>query len=385
MNYIAKTFQGLEEILAKELTDLGAQNVQAGNRVVFFEGDQKVLYRSNLECYTALRILQPIREFSATTEEQLYEGIGEVRWSDHFREDQTFAIDSVCYSDYFQHSRYVTQKSKDAIVDQFREDFGIRPDVDVKNPWVRVHVHIQGTQVSVSLETSGESLHRRGYRLKGRMAPINEVLAAGMVLLSNWDGNTPLVDLTCGSGTICIEAAKIAQGIPSLSKTRTFGFQRFTDFDADLWDEIRTAAHKPKSDCPSIIGCDIDPQTIDAAKRNARNAQLPNNVKFVKRRFQDFVPTEGPGVIICNPPYDERLQHQDIFELYKELGDCFKKNFQGWTAWVISSNIKALKRVGLKASRRIPLFNGPLECRLYKFEMYAGSRRTKHQEDKTIS
>ena len=377
MKLIAKTVHGLEEVLAEELAVCGARNIEPGRRVVSFSGDKEVLYRANLECRCAIRILLPIHHFRANNENGLYRGIQEVDWSKYLSPRDTLAVDAVCSSDLFTHSKYVSLKTKDAIVDQIRDATGHRPDVNVREPTYRVHIHINHNEVSVSLDSSGQALFKRGFRTQAGDAPINEVLAAGLIRLSKWDMKTPLLDITCGSGTICIEAARMALNLPAHLPSRVFGFEQWRDFDQALWEGLKKDAYQAKGKCPPITGLDISKRAISVARGNASNAEVDSRIQFVEQDFFEYLPSGEPGFIISNPPYDERMQIKDINAFYAEIGDSFKKNFRGWEAWMISSNIPALKMLGLKPSRKIPLFNGPLECRLYRFEMYAGSKKGK--------
>jgi len=303
--------------------------------------------------------------------------VQDVDWSQYLSARDTLAVDAVTNSDFFNHSKYVALKTKDAIVDQIRDATGHRPNVDVRQPTYRIHVHIQHNEGSISLDSSGQALFKRGFRTQAGNAPINEVLAAGLIKLSKWDMKLPLLDITCGSGTICIEAARMAMGLPAHMPSREFGFQTWRDFDQALWISIKQEAYQAKNTCPPIMGIDISKRAISVANGNARNAEVDTRIKFVEQDFLQFLPSGEPGFIISNPPYDERLQIKDINSFYSAIGDSFKQNFRGWQAWIISSNIPALKRIGLRPSRKIPLFNGPLECRLYKFEMYAGSKKAK--------
>lgn len=378
---IAKTFFGFEEILAKELQQLGAQEVTIGTRAVSFKGDKGFMYKANLSLRTALKILKPIYHFRAFNEQSLYKGIQGVDWSKYLNANQTFVIDTTIHSDNFKHSQFVSQKAKDAIVDQFREKFGQRPSVDKDFPDLRINIHIDRDQCSVSLDTSGASLHHRGYRTATNIAPINEVLAAGMLLLSGWDGSSHFLDPMCGSGTILIEAGMIACNIPANINRKEFAFEKWNDWDNDLFDQIIDSLMKRTKEFHySIIGYDKAPSAVNKAKDNIINANLEDYIKVSQANFfETKKETVGPLHMVFNPPYGERLDI-DLERFYRELGDTLKNNYPNTNAWFITANLEALKFVGLRPSRKIKLFNGSLEARLVKYEMYEGSKRTKFQQ-----
>lgn len=378
---IAKTLFGFEEILAKELQQLGAQNVEIGTRMVSFVGDKGFMYKANLALRTALKILKPIYNFRAFNEASLYKGIQGIDWSKYMNSNQTFVIDTTVHSDNFKHSQFVAQKCKDAIVDQFKEKFGSRPSIDKDYPDLRINIHIDRDQCSVSLDSSGSSLHQRGYKTATNIAPINEVLAAGMLLLSGWDGSCDFMDPMCGSGTILAEAAMIACNIPPNINRKEFAFEKWNDWDNDLFDQIMDSLMKKVKEFHyTITGYDKAPSAVMKAKDNIRNANLDEYVKISERNFFDTEKeNQGPLHMVFNPPYGERLDiHLERF--YREIGDTLKQSYSNTNAWFITANLEALKYVGLKPSRKIKLFNGKLEARLVKYEMYAGSKRTKFQE-----
>ena len=378
---IAKTFFGFEEILAKEIQLLGAQEVEIGTRAVSFKGDKGFMYKANLSLRTALKILKPIYFFKATNDQNLYKGIQGIDWSKYIGENQTFVIDTTIHSDNFKHSQFVSQKAKDAIVDQFREKTGQRPSIDKDFPDLRINIHIDRDQVSVALDTSGASLHHRGYRTATNIAPINEVLAAGMLLLSGWDGSSDFLDPMCGSGTLLAEAAMIACNIPANINRKEFAFEKWNDWDNDLFDMILDSLMKKVREFHyTINGYDKAPSAVSKAKENIKNANLEEYVSIKEHNFFESEKTsEGKLHIVFNPPYDERLDiHME--EFYKNIGDTLKKNYPGTNAWFITANLEALKFVGLKPSRKIKLFNASLEARLVKYEMYEGSKRTKFQQ-----
>lgn len=381
---IAKTFFGFEEILAKELQILGAQEVEQGVRMVSFKGDKGFMYKANLSLRTALKILKPIYYFRAYNELSLYKGIQGIDWSEYFSANQSFVVDVTLHSDHFNHSQFVALKTKDAIVDQFRDRFGKRPDIDKDFPDVRINVHIHNDQCSVALDTSGNSLHQRGYRTATNIAPINEVLAAGMLLLSGWDGQGDFLDPMCGSGTIVAEAAMIACNIPANINRKEFAFEKWSDWDNDLFDMIVDSLMKKTREFHyTIKGYDKAPSAVMKAKDNIKNANLEEYVNISQQNFFDTdKDTRGPLHMVFNPPYGERLD-VDLERFYREIGDTLKQGYPGTNAWFITANLEALKFVGLKPSRKIKLFNGKLEARLVKYEMYEGSKRTKFQTPQT--
>ncbi|CAM3551870.1 modification methyltransferase [Flavobacterium saliperosum S13] len=379
---IAKTFFGFEEILAKELQQLGAQNVEMGTRMVSFVGDKGFMYKANLALRTALKILKPIYHFRAFNEVSLYKGIQGIDWSQYMNAHQAFVVDVTLHSEHFNHSQFVALKTKDAIVDQFRDKFGKRPSIDKDFPDLRINIHIDKDQCSVSLDSSGDSLHHRGYKTATNIAPINEVLAAGMLLLSGWDGQGDFIDPMCGSGTILAEAAMIACNIPANINRKEFAFERWSDWDNDLFDQIlNSLMKKVKEFHYTITGYDKAPSAVMKAKDNIKNANLDEYVKISERNFFDTEKeTRGPLHMVFNPPYGERLDIE-MERFYREIGDTLKQSYPGTNAWFITANLEALKFVGLKPSRKIKLFNGKLEARLVKYEMYEGSKRTKFQNN----
>lgn len=381
MKLIAKTMAGLEVVLAAELEALGATEVRTSARAVHFEGNLSVLYRANFEARTALRILWPIAEFAARNEDELYRRIHDIDWRQYMDVEDTFAVDAVAWSEVFRHSKFAALKTKDAIADRFRQELGKRPSVNVDQPDLRVHVHISGLSVSVSLDSSGESLHRRGYRLRGGPAPINEALAAGMVMLSGWKAERPFIDAMCGSGTLLIEAALIAGGIPPQWQRRVFGFQKWKNYEPELWEQIRRSAlaHVPDK-WPVIRGYDHDRRALRTAAENIDAAHLGGKIVLEHASFEQLTPPPAPGLLMMNPPYDERIPLEEAVPFYKSIGDTLKQNWAGYDAWIISANLEALKHLGLRPSRRISLFNGPLECKFQKYELYSGRDRHKPQQ-----
>ena len=379
---VAKTFFGFEEILAKELQQLGAQDVEQGVRMVSFKGDKGFMYKANLSLRTALKILKPIYYFRANSEINLYKGIQGINWSKYLNENQTFVIDTTVHSDVFKHSQFVSQKCKDAIVDQFRERTGQRPSVEKDFPDLRINIHIDKDQCSVALDTSGNSLHQRGYKTATNIAPINEVLAAGMLLLSGWEGKSNFLDPMCGSGTILAEAAMIACNIPANINRKEFAFEKWNDWDNELFDNIVEALMKRTREFHYIIsGYDKAPSAVEKAKANIKNANLDDYVTVSQQNFfETKKESVGPLHMVFNPPYGERLDIE-MERFYREMGDTLKINYPNTNAWFITANLEALKFVGLKPSRKIKLFNASLEARLVKYEMYEGSKRTKFQNN----
>lgn len=375
--FIIKTLQGLEPVLAAELQALGAGDIQELKRAVSCSGDQRLLYRANYELRTALRVLVPIHGFRAQDERSFYRGIQSVDWNQYLGVMDTLAIDATVSGEYFRHSHYVSLLAKDAIVDQFRDRFGRRPNVNLDAPTLRVHVRIHGNQCDLLLDASGDSLHKRGYRRDVVEAPVNEVLAAGMILLTGWAGDSTFVDPMCGSGTLPIEAAMIAMRIPSQRNRESFGFFRWKDFDKKLWQDVKSAADAQMQEpqC-QIYASDMDTRARNATAINLMAAGLEQFIHLEKKAFEKLEPPEASGILVTNPPYDERLKVDEISAFYQSIGDRLKQAWPGWTAWLISSNMEAWKKFGLRPSRKITLFNGPLECFFQKFELYAGKKHS---------
>ncbi|MGF1533069.1 MAG: class I SAM-dependent RNA methyltransferase [Bernardetiaceae bacterium] len=367
--FIATTLSGLEPLLAKELEDLGATQVTQQLRAVSFEGDLRLLYQANYCLRTAIRILMPLHQFSATNEMELYDGVREVDWTAWLSSTGTLAVSSTVNSEVFTHSQYAALKTKDAIVDQFREKYRFRPSVDVENPDMQVHIHINGSTCSVSLDSSGDSLHRRGYRLEGNEAPLNEVLAAGLLKLAGWAGQMHLVDFTCGSGTILVEAAMMARNLPPQRQRSHFGFMGWLNYDRALWRKVKRDVHAQEREFEYlIVGSDIDDSSIEIASQNLVRAKVDEDVRLSIKDFEDRFPPQGKGIVVVNPPYGERLEPEnedeleDIQDFYGRLGKHLKEHYKGYTAWVISSNQTAMNQLGLKSSEQHNLNNGALPC-----------------------
>lgn len=375
---LAKTLFGFEPLLERELRELGAANVKVVNRGVTFEGDLGFMYKANLFLRTAIKILMPIKRFRARDEEELYHRIKQIRWEKYMEADGSLAVGATVFSRTFTHSKFIALKTKDGIVDRFRERSGTRPNVDLRRPSLAINIHIQEQDVTVSLDTSGESLHQRGYRTAVNLAPINEVLAAGLVMMTGWDGENDVLDPMCGSGTMLIEACMWANRIPANINRREFGFERWKDYDPDLFELIRNSALKKMRDRPiKFIGYDKAPSAVRKATDNVYNAGLDD---FITIEQQDFFKAEGREnvTIMTNPPYGERLEI-NIPEFYARIGDTFKKVYKGCAAWLITGDLSALKHVGLKTSRKIKVYNGKLESRWAKYEMYSGSKKASKQ------
>lgn len=376
---LAKTMFGFEDLLARELTNLGAINVEKGVRSVSFEGDTGFMYKANLSLRTAIKILKPIRTFFVRSEQDLYDKVYRMEWERMMKVSHTFAIDATVNSDLFNHSKYISLKTKDAIVDRFRNILGKRPDVDIKYPDLRINIHIQRNQVTISLDSSGQSLHQRGYRTATNIAPINEVLAAGMLLQSGWDGQTDFLDPMCGSGTMCIEAAMIACNIPANINRREFAFEKWADYDEELFEKItESALKKTREFHHKIYGYDKAPSAVNKAKDNVKNANLSDYITISQRDFfETEKETEGKLQMVFNPPYGQRIA-VDMPAFYKQIGDTLKNGYPNTDAWFITSDLEAVKHVGLRPSRKIKLYNGKLESRFYKYEIYEGSKKAKY-------
>lgn len=378
---IAKTQQGLEPLLEKELQELGAQNTQRLKRAVSFEGDKRLLYKVNLHSRLALKILLPFYSFKARNDRELYDAIGSIDWSTFLDVNGSLAIDGLLRSDYFNHSQYIALKAKDAIVDQFRSKFNKRPNVDIVNPDLRLNLHIFQDSATLSLDSSNDSLHRRGYREDANKAPLNEVTAAAIVKMTGWNGSEALMDGMCGSGTILIEAAMMAKNIPANYLRKRFGFQSWLDYDHKLWQEVKQEGKAGIKDIRLIInGSDISWDTLQIAKSNVEKAGLTGVIKLDKTPFENLTPNAERGYLIMNPPYGERLALEEANAFYKMIGDKFKKDFSGWQAWVLSSNQEAMKSIRLKTSQRLLVYNGPLECKFHQYEMYQGTKRVFDKE-----
>lgn len=382
MLLIAKTFAGCEELLSAELEALGATETRILTRAVEFEGDLTLLYKANLRCRTALRILRPMYHFEAEDEHMLYSEIQAIDWSQHMNLRQTFAINTTLNQSNLTHSLYVSLKAKDAIVDQFRDRYEERPDVDTENPDLRIHLHIYENHCTLSFDSSGESLHKRGYRDYTNQAPINEALAAALVLQSGWDGKTPLADFMCGSGTLLIEAAFIALNIAPNKFRKRFGFESWKEHDPALWKQVRKEAEEAerRQEDLKLYGSDISGAVLDKARQNIQEAGVEKYIQLKKCSFEKFPVPSPHGMLITNPPYGLRIEPRDIMDMYQGMGDKMKRDFSGWTCWIFTGNLEVAKFIGLKPSRKIKMYNGPIECRFLKFDIYDGSKKAKKQQ-----
>jgi putative N6-adenine-specific DNA methylase len=370
----AKTFLGLEEVLAKELINLGANDVEIQRRAVSFSGNRALMYKANLHCRTASRILKPILTFSASNPDEVYEQVKKLNWTDYLTSESTFAVDSTVYSEQFRHSKFVTYRVKDAIVDYFTEKQKKRPSVSVSSPQLIINIHISHNQCTLSFDSSGESLHKRAYRVAQTEAPLNEALAAGMLLLAGWNGQTNFLDPMCGSGTLLIEAALIALNIPPGIYRKEFAFEQWNDFDEELFDEIYNYDSYERAFDYRIYGSDISPRAIKIAEENVKAAGLSKYIDLKITPLQKLNPPVEHCLIVTNPPYGERITSSDIFSLYADLGSMLKHKFSGNTAWVISSHEDCLKKIGLKTAKKIKLLNGSLECLYCCYELFQGKR-----------
>lgn len=369
---IAKTFMGLEPVLAQELIQLGANNVETGRRMVSFTGDKEMMYRANFQLHTAIRILKPIHTFKARSAEEVYDEIQKIEWSNYLDNKKTFSVDSVVYSEEFRNSRFVTYKVKDAIVDWFREKTGTRPNISVSNPDIRLNIHIAEDDATLSLDSSGESLHRRGYRQESVEAPLNEVLAAGMILMTGWKGDTDFIDPMCGSGTIAIEAALIARNISPGVFRKEFAFEKWADFDQELFDTIYNDDSKEKEFTHHIYGYDIDMKAVNTARINVKAAGLSKEATIEQADFKDFQTPTEKSIMVTNPPYGERISTPNLLATYKMIGERLKHTFAGNDAWILSYREECFEQIGLKPSIKIPVFNGSLECEFRKYALFDG-------------
>ena len=377
---IAKTFMGLEPVLAKELTQLGADDIQIGRRMVSFKGDKELMYRANFQLRTAIRILKPISHFKAKSADDVYEKVKETDWTQYLDLEKTFAVDSVVFSDEFRHSKFVSYKVKDAIVDQFREKTGKRPNISVANPDLRLNMHIADDQCTLSLDSSGESLHRRGYRQESGEAPLNEALAAGMIMLTGWQGDCDFIDPMCGSGTLLIEAALIAHNMAPGLFRKEYAFEKWADFDADLFDQIYNDDSQEREFNHHIYGYDIDMKAVNTALLNVKAAGLSGSITVRQQDFKDFVQPADKSIIVSNPPYGERISSPDLLGTYKMIGERLKHQFTGNDAWILSYREECFEQIGLKPSIKIPLYNGSLECEFRKYQMFDGKMKVFRSE-----
>jgi len=381
---VAKTMQGLEEVLAKEITELGGNDVQIGRRMVAFSGDQRLLYKANLYLRTAVRILKPIATFRAKNPDEVYEQVRKIKWESYFSPNQTFTIDTVVFSDLFRHSKFLAYRVKDGMADYFMEKFEKRPSVRLTNPDIYINVHVSHETCTISLDSSGESLHKRGYRVDQTEAPLNEVLAAGMLLLAGWEGQCNFIDPMCGSGTLLTEAALIALKIPPGIYRKGFAFEKWPDFDADLFDELCTEEPDENPFKFKIYGSDISAQAISIAQKNVKSASLGKYIELETRSIQKITEAPENGMLVMNPPYGERIAANDLLALYETIGERLKHAFMGYSAWILSYREECFDKIGLRPSARIPLMNGALDCEFRKYDIFRGKRKELY-EDKILT
>jgi len=381
---VAKTMQGLEEVLAKEITELGGDEVQIGRRMVSFSGDQRLLYKSNLYLRTAVRILKPIATFRAKNPDEVYEQVRKIQWEKYFSPNQTFTIDTVVYSELFRHSKFLAYRVKDGMADYFMEKFEKRPSVRLTNPDIYINVHVSHETCTISLDSSGESLHKRGYRVDQTEAPLNEVLAAGMLLLAGWEGQCNFIDPMCGSGTLLIEAALIALKIPPGIYRKGFAFEKWLDFDAELFEDLCSEEPDENPFKFKIYGSDMSAQAISIAQKNVKSASLGKHIELETRSIQKITEAPENGMLVMNPPYGERISSNDLLALYETIGERLKHAFMGYTAWILSYREECFDKIGLRPSARIPLMNGALDCEFRKYDIFRGKRKELY-EDKPIT
>lgn len=379
---IAKTMAGLEDVLAEELIALGANNLEMGKRMVSFDGDLSLLYKANVHCRTALRILRPVYTFKAKNTDEIYKKVKAMNWYEHLTEDSTFAIDAITFSELFTHSKFVAYRVKDAIADYFMQKTGKRPSVDVKNPDLFINFHIAHDQCTLSFDSSGESLHKRGYRVAQTEAPLNEVLAAGMILKTGWRGESDFIDPMCGSGTLLIEAAMIAMNVPPGIYRSSFAFEKWKNFNKELFEMIYNDDSGEREFKYKIYGSDISREAIEIAAQNVKSASFDRYIDLQVKPFEkyDKAPAEK-GVLVTNPPYGERLKPEDLHGLYEMIGERLKHVFTGYTAWVLSYEKECFNKIGLKPTKKIQLVNGSLQCEFRRYDIFAGKRNEHKKED----
>jgi putative N6-adenine-specific DNA methylase len=380
--YVAKTLFGLEKVLSEELNSLGATDIKILNRAVAFAGNKELLYRANYYLRTALKILVPLAEGMVKNEQELYDFVRTIRWDRYMGVNDTLAVEVAMKSTYFKHTQFIAQKIKDAIVDQFRDKFGTRPSVDLRDPSLRIDAYISDDTIVLSRDSSGDSLHKRGYRISQGPAPLNEVLAAGLIKISEWNGTTPLVDFMCGSGTIPVEAAMMVMNIAPGDLRPTYGFHKWKDYEPAVFNQIiNERKTRSRDQAVQIYASDISGESLRLAQRHAQNAGVFKSIHFAVSPFIQINPPDSPGMVIINPPYGERIVQDNLNDLYKQIGDKFKKDFTGYDAWILSANAEAMKNIGLRPSPRVILYNGQLECRYNRYSLYAGSKKEAISKD----
>lgn len=369
--YFATCGRGIEPVLAGELRALGAADVRAGRGGVHFAGDRALLYQANLWLRTAVRVLQPVLEAKVTSPDELYQAVRGVDWSRYLTPEHTLAVDCNVRDSHITHSKYAALRTKDAICDQFVERCGRRPSVDVDRPMVGLNLHVYRDEAVLSLDSSGDSLHKRGYRPILTRAPLNEALAAAILLLTGWKGDVPLADPLCGSGTLPIEAAWIALRRPPGLTRKHFGFQGWMDYDVALWAALRDEARRGvgKRLSAPVLGSDVRADAVAFATKNARAAGIGHLLHFEVRDVRDFRPPEGPpGVFVCNPPYGERIgEEKELRGLYRTIGEVLRERCRGWKGFLFTGNARLAREVGLTPAAETPLFNGKIPCRLLEY------------------
>ena len=377
---IAKTFYGFEDILAEELLALGAQKIIKGNRNVSFFGDKGFLYKSNLCLRTALKILKPVCEFKFKDINEYYNNIYSFKWEDYLHTSDSFLINSVVFqSDVFNNSKFTSLKAKDAIADRFRDKFKNRPSINSLNPELKIEIHVNKNFCTVSLDSSGESLHKRGYKKYSSAAPLNEVLAAGIILMSGWDKKSDLLDPMCGTGTFLIEASMIAKNIaPNLNRL-SFAFEKWKDWDNKLFEIIEESVRNKETDFDyKLYGFDISNAMVKKAEKNIEFSDIDIDIEVVKKDFLNSKKTDQDKLqILINPPYNKRIS-ADVNELYKKIGDTLKNNYLYSDVWILTANLEAIKSIGLRTSKKIKLFNSNLESRLLNYIIYPGTKKNKN-------
>ena len=373
---VATTISGLEEVLAEELRQLGAEEIRVVSRAVSFRGTMDLVYRTNYWCRTAFHILRLLAAFPVRKQQDLYDQIHSLHWEDWMGTDRTLAVHAVAHNAVFTHTQFAGQLCKDAIVDRFRSKYGRRPSVDLNTPFLRIHIHLLGEECQVLVDSSGDSLHKRGYRIATGPAPLNEVLAAGMICLSGWDGTTPFFDPMCGSGTLLIEAALRASRLPSGRFRNNYAFLNWPDYDNREWEKITSESPGPSVSPPiTIQGADLSARMIRIAEQNIVHAGLEKVIRVSKRDFRKSDPPSRAGTVVTNPPFGQRLPVENLQHQYREIGDILKKKYAGWSFWLLASDKQALKFLGLKPSRKFTVFNGPLECKFVNFDVFEGRRK----------
>ena len=372
---VAKTLYGLEDVLAEELAAIGAEKVEIGRRMVSFVGDKAMLYKANFYCHTALRILKPLTVFSANHADDVYREVKKIEWEQYLTPEKTFSVDAVIYSESFNHSKFVAYRTKDAIADYFFEKYEKRPSVRVNKPDIYINIHISHNDCTVSLDSSGESLHKRGYRVSQVDAPLNEVLAAGMILKTGWRGESNFIDPMCGSGTLLIEAAMIALNIPPGIFRKEYAFERWPDYDGELFEEVYNDESTERDFAFKCYGSDISPTAVEKAMKNIRNARLSKYIEVKILPFQQYTEAVRPGILVMNPPYGERISTNDLIELYSMIGERLKHAFTGFDAWILSYKDECFEKIGLHPKQRMKLMNGELECEYRCYELFEGKNK----------